>query len=413
MSAKSNLTKGWQVAGGSWLLLFLLAFSTNLFSQNIDKKNSLPQIITGAERISEYLDFLKGKNVAMVVNQTSLVGKVNLVDTLVSLGVSIKAIFGPEHGFRGDADAGAHVGNAIDKKTGIAVISLYGKKQKPSADDLKDIDVLVFDIQDVGCRFYTFLSTLHYVMEACADNGKTLLLLDRPNPNGYYVDGPVLEIKYKSFIGISPLPVVYGLTLGEYATLAKGEKWIENGDKLDLKVVTCSNYDHTKKYRLPVAPSPNLKSERAVFLYPSLCFFEGTNVSVGRGTDFPFEVIGSPDIQYDSAFTFTPVSKPGATDPPHKGVECKGYDLRKYKKELSTEMKGVNLKYILKMYTLTKDKEKFFSSPDFFDKLAGTDELRKQITEGKTEAEIKSTWQPALKEYKALRKKYLLYKDFE
>ena len=405
------------------IFLFSLLFFTGItaaFSQQDlyeNKKVLTPNIVPGAEQMDQYLGLLKGKSIALVVNQTSRVGKTHLADTLKEVGINIKTIFAPEHGFRGDADAGAHVSNTVDPKTGIAVISLYGKKQKPSADDLKDIDIVIFDIQDVGCRFYTFLSTLQYVMEACAENGKELIVLDRPNPHGGDVDGPVLDLKFKSFVGISKIPVEYGMTLGEYAKMAKGEKWITDAEKLSLKVITCEHYEHRMKYKLPVAPSPNLRNERAVFLYPSLCFFEGTNVSVGRGTDFPFQVIGSPFISLDSAFTFTPVSKPGASDPPHKGQECKGYDLRKYNKEigklLSTERIGLNVKYILKMYALTVDKEKFFSSPDFFDKLAGTDELRKQIIEGKTEAEIRASWQPGLKAFKAIRKKYLLYKDFE
>jgi uncharacterized protein YbbC (DUF1343 family) len=250
-------------------------------------------------------------------------------------------------------------------------------------------------------------------MEACAENGKDLLILDRPNPNGYYVDGPVLDMQFKSFVGVSKIPVVYGLTLGEYATMVKGEKWIKNAENLSLKVITCVDYDHSIRYKLPFSPSPNLRNTRAVFLYPSLCFFEGTNVSVGRGTDHPFQIIGSPLTVMDSSFTFVPVSKPGASDPPSRGELCKGYDLRKPIKELNTETKGLNLKYLLKMYALTADKDKFFSKPDFFDKLAGTDELRKQIIAGKTEAEIRASWQPALKEYKAIRKKYLLYRDFE
>ena len=403
----------------SLYIFFFFGSLATLFAQHdlYREKTISPKVMTGACRMDQYLHLLKGKNIALVVNQTSRIEHQHLADTLKDSGINIKVIFAPEHGFRGDADAGAHVNNTTDAKTGIAIISLYGKKQKPTAEDLKDIDIVVFDIQDVGCRFYTFLSTLQYVMEACAENGKELLILDRPNPNGNYVDGPVLEMKYKSFVGVSKIPVVYGLTLGEYARMAKGEKWINDAEKLDLKVIACENYDHNTKYKLPINPSPNLRNERAVFLYPSLCFFEGTNVSVGRGTDFPFQVIGSPDIVMDSGFSFTPVSKPGAMDPPAKGQLCKGYDLRKYNKEtgkeLSTEMKGVNLKYLLKMYALTADKEKFFSSPEFFDKLAGTDELRKQIMAGKTEAEIRSSWQPALKEYKEKRRKYLLYKDFE
>jgi len=403
-----------------WLGLLFFINTVSLFAQHDlynEKAKPAPALTVGAARTDQYLDLLKGKNVALVINQTSRIGDRILADTLKGLGINIKVIFAPEHGFRGDADAGAHVSNTTDPLTGIPVISLYGKKQKPSAEDLSGINVVVFDIQDVGCRFYTFLSTLQYVMEACAESGKDLIVLDRPNPNGYYVDGPVLDMKYKSFVGVSKIPVVYGLTLGEYAGMAKGEKWINNADQLSLKVITCLNYDHSTMVKLPVHPSPNLRNERAVFLYPSLCFFEGTNVSVGRGTDYPFEVIGSPYTVMDSGFTFVPMSRPGASDPPSKGQLCTGYDLRKYNKvigpELSTEMKGVNIKYLLKMYSLTSDKEKFFSSPDFFDKLAGSDQLRKQIISGKTESEIRASWQPALKEYKAIRKKYLLYRDFE
>ena len=403
-----------------FIVFLLMAAVTDLSAQHDlfnEKDTKSKALVVGAARTDQYLDLIKGKHIALVINQTSRIGNRILADSLRDLGIDIKVIFAPEHGFRGDADAGAHVANATDPLTGIPIVSLYGKKQKPSADDLKDVDIVVFDIQDVGCRFYTFLSTLQYVMEACADNGKQLIILDRPNPNGNIVDGPVLDMKFKSFVGISKIPIEYGLTLGEYAKLVKGENWIPNADKLNLKIITCENYDRNLRYKLPVRPSPNLRNDRAIFLYPSLCMFEGTNVSVGRGTDFPFEVIGSPYTTMDSSFSFTPISRPGATDPPFKGQVCKGYDLRKYNPEiahmLSTEMKGVNLKYILKMYALTTDKEKFFSSPDFFDKLAGTDELRKQIIAGKTEPEIRATWQAGLREYKALRKKYLLYKDFE
>ena len=399
-----------------YFFLLFLGCTLSLCAQH-DLFNEKPRpvqgITIGAARTDLYLTMLKGKSVALVVNQTSRLGERILADTLKELGVNIKVIFAPEHGFRGDADAGAHVSNTTDPVTGIPVISLYGKKQKPSPEDLSGIDAVVFDIQDVGCRFYTFLSTMHYVMEACAENGKEFIILDRPNPNGFYVDGPVLDMKYKSFVGVSKIPVVYGLTLGEYAGMVKGEKWINNADKLNLTIVTCLYYDHNSAYKLPVAPSPNLKNERAIFLYPSLCFFEGTNVSVGRGTDYPFQVIGSPSIVMDSGFTFTPVSMPGATDPPSKGQLCKGYDLRKANKDLNTEMKGLNLKYLRKMYALSTDKEKFFSNAGFFDKLAGTDMLRKQIVEGKTESEIRASWQPALKEFKVMRRKYVLYKDFE
>ena len=397
-----------------FFILFLVS-TLSFFAQHDlfnEKPRPVQAITIGAARTDLYLSMLKGKSVALVVNQTSRLGERILADTLRELGVNIKTIFAPEHGFRGESDAGAHVSNSTDPVTGIPVISLYGKKQKPAPEDLSGIDVVVFDIQDVGCRFYTFLSTMQYVMEACAENGKEFIILDRPNPNGFYVDGPVLDMKYKSFVGVSKIPVVYGLTLGEYAGMVKGEKWINNADKLNLTIVTCLYYDHNSAYKLPVAPSPNLKNERAIFLYPSLCFFEGTNVSVGRGTDYPFQVIGSPYIVMDSGFTFTPVSMPGATDPPSKGQLCKGYDLRKANKDLNTEMKGLNLKYLRKMYAQSTDKEKFFSNAGFFDKLAGTDMLRKQIIEGKTESEIRASWQPALKEFKVMRRKYVLYKDF-
>jgi uncharacterized protein YbbC (DUF1343 family) len=420
-SVKINLIR--QVTGVSWLLsgLYLILFLISpavSFSQKDLESRKVPNqsnqkgfipVVVGAERTDKYLSLLTNRHVALVVNQTSLVSSQHLADMLKAQGVDIKVIFAPEHGFRGDADAGAHVNNSTDKKTGIPIISLYGKKEKPSPEDLKGIDVVVYDIQDVGCRFYTFLSTLHYVMEACAENGAQLLILDRPDPNGYYVDGPVLDLRYRSFVGISKVPVMYGLTPGEYALLAKGEKWVDSTGKLDVRVISCLNYSHSTKYKLPVAPSPNLRNERAVFLYPSLCFFEGTNVSVGRGTEFPFQVIGSPYVRADSAFEFTPRSMPGATDPPYKGQKCLGYDLRRYRKDLSTEMKGVNIRYLLKMYALTENKDKFFSNASFFDKLAGSDELRKQIIAGKTEAEIKASWQPALKAYKEMRKKYLLY----
>lgn len=370
-------------------------------------------IQVGATQMAQYLPLLKGKKVALVVNQTSVVGKVHLVDTLQHLGITIERIFAPEHGFRGDADAGAHIMNTVDKKTGIAIISLYGKKQKPTAEDLKDIDVVVFDIQDVGCRFYTFLSTLHYLLESCAENEKKLILLDRPNPNGYYVDGPILDMKYKSFVGVSPIPVVHGLTVGEYATMAVGEKWIAHAEKLSLSVILCLNYTHSSRYRLPIPPSPNLRNDRAVFLYPSLCFFEGTNVSIGRGTEFPFQVVGSPYTVTDSAFTFTPMSTAGATAPPYKGEVCRGYDLRHYIRNLHTEMKGINLHYLVQLYQHCRDTAKFFSNPDFFDKLAGTDALRHAIVAGNTAEDIRKTWKPALATYALLRKKYILYPDFE
>ncbi|MFN8310911.1 MAG: DUF1343 domain-containing protein [Chitinophagales bacterium] len=382
-----------------WICGFLFVFSTAFISA---------QITVGAARTAQYFPLLKGKKIALVVNQTSTIGRIHLADSLQHSGFNIQKIFAPEHGFRGTADAGAHVANTIDKKTNIPVISLYGKKQKPSAEDLDGIDLVIFDIQDVGCRFYTFLSTLHYVMEACAQNQVALLLLDRPNPNGSYVDGPVLDTAFRSFVGIAPIPVVHGLTLGEYAKMAIGEKWIANGEKLNIKIVSCMGWKHQTPYKLPVAPSPNLKNAKAIEWYPSLCFFEGTNISVGRGTPFPFQVAGAPMLNLDSGFSFKPVSMPGAGDPPFKGQVCKGFDLRK-KPAATGFPRTINLQLLLKCYELYPDKNTFFLSNHFIDKLAGTDQLRLMIANGKSEKEIRASWQPQLEEYRLMRKKYLLY----
>ncbi len=365
-------------------------------------------IICGAERTTEYLPLLKGKRVALLVNQTSVVGGTHLVDTLLAAGVNIQKIFAPEHGFRGSADAGEHVANEKDNKTGLPVISLYGSKKNPSPDDLKEVDVVIFDIQDVGARFYTFISSLHYLMQACADNQKALLVLDRPNPNGWYVDGPVLEKEFQSFVGVDPLPVVHGLTVAEYAQMVNGEKWLQNGAQCSLTVIPCAGYNHTMRYSLPVKPSPNLPNDRAIYLYPSLCFFEGTDVSVGRGTDYPFQLTGSP-MSGIKDFSFTPLSKPGAKTPPHLGKVCYGLDLQKGESNTGQ----LNLSYLIKMLASYADKEKFFLSNNFFDKLAGNAALRKQLQENMSEQQIKSSWAPALNAYKEKRKRYLLYKDFE
>lgn len=396
------------------IIAFFFALTTAFGQHDLYGENRNGRIKPGAEQTDLYFDLLKGKRVALLVNQTSRIGEVPLPDTLLHAGISIVKIFAPEHGFRGDADAGARVAGSVDPKTGIPIVSLYGKKLRPSVEDLKDVDLVVYDIQDVGCRFYTFVSTLHYLMEACAANGRTLLLLDRPDPNGYVIDGPVLDPQFKSFVGVSRLPVIYALSPGEYAELAKGENWFDGAAALKLQVIPCLGYRHKNTFSLKVDPSPNLRSARAVFLYPSLCFFEGTDVSVGRGTDFPFEVIGGPDINRDSAtFSFVPQSGPGAANPPFKDRECHGFDLRRKNEKLHSESKGLNLSYLLKMYALSGDKEKFFSDPGFFDKLAGTDQLRKEIVAGKTEQQIRAGWQAGLEAYKAIRKKYLLYPDFE
>ncbi|MCW5907256.1 MAG: DUF1343 domain-containing protein [Chitinophagales bacterium] len=365
------------------------------------------KIVCGAERMEVLLPLLKGKRVALLVNQTSVVNQTHLVDTLLAQDINIKRIFAPEHGFRGGADAGEHVADGTDKRTGIPVVSLYGSKKKPSVEDLKDVDVVLFDIQDVGARFYTFISSLQYLMEACAETDKLLVVLDRPNPNGWYVDGPVLKREFQSFVGLAPIPVVHGLTVGEYAQMVNGEKWLPNGMRCNLTVVKCLNYDHTKRYSLPVKPSPNLPNDVAIYLYPSICFFEGTDVSVARGTDFPFQAIGSPNSLLKD-FSFTPESKPGAKSPPHLGKVCYGLDLR------TTDMQkeGIQLSYLIKMLANHKDKATFFLANNFFDKLAGNAELRKQLLADMSEEQIKATWQKDLQAYKEMRKKHLLYPDF-
>ena len=370
-------------------------------------------IQVGAERMDWYLPLLKGQKVGVVANPSSRVGTTHLVDTLISEGVDIKAIFCPEHGFRGQAEAGAAINNEIDSKTGIPIVSLYGKNKKPSAVNLKNIDVLVFDIQDVGARFYTYISTLHYVMEAAAENGKRVVVLDRPNPNGFYVDGPVLKPEYKSFVGMHPVPIVHGMTIGEYALMINGERWLANGVRCSLDVVTMNHYTHDSLYSLPVAPSPNLRTMNAIYLYPSLCCFEGTSVSVGRGTNHPFEVIGTPYFKcivdgYNIFFTPKPI-KGVSENPLHNGKSCVGWELigDSYK---ILETKKLNLSYLIDMYKCSND-DKFFNS--FFEKLMGTGELRKQIIAGLSEDEIRNSWQPALTKFKDIRKKYLLYKDFE
>ncbi len=394
------------------LISLYLIILTSCNSQNTSPKPAkqlIPTpIICGAERLNEIIPILKDKRVALLVNQTSLVGSTHLVDTLLTYKINIKRIFAPEHGFRGGADAGDKVANEVDAKTGIKIVSMYGDKKKPSTQDLKDVDVVVFDIQDVGVRFYTFISSLHYLMEACAENNKELIVLDRPNPNGWYVDGPVLKKEFQSFVGLDPIPIVHGLTVGEYAQMVNGEKWLANGIQCKLKLIECLNYNHRMQYKLPIKPSPNLPNEIAIYNYPSICFFEGTDISVGRGTAYPFQMIGSPKITIRN-FSFRVESKPGAQNPPHLNKVCFGFDLRR----MNISKPGIDLSYVLKAYAAHSDTAKYFLANLFFDKLAGTDELRKQIIAGNTEGEIKASWQPALNEYKEKRRKYLLYKDFE
>ena len=359
----------------------------------------------GGARMNLYLDSLKGKRVAIVGNQTSLIGKTHLVDTLLSLGVNIQKVFSPEHGFRGDADAGEKVGSSIDAKTGIPLISLYGKNKKPYPEQLADVDVVIYDIQDVGVRFYTYISTLHYVMEACAENKKPIIVLDRPNPNGHYIDGPVLEASQRSFVGMDPVPIVYGMTIGEYALMINGEFWLSDSLQCDLWIVPCKHYLHKTKYVLPVAPSPNLRSETAITLYPSLCLFEATTVSIGRGTERPFELYGHPMFPY-KGFSFTPISCFGAKNPLCENIVCNGFDLQSSMKKRSYEL---NLNWIIQAKVLLGDSVEFINQPAFFNRLAGNNILKDQILSGMTAKEIRLTWKPGLDNFKKIRQRYLLY----
>jgi uncharacterized protein YbbC (DUF1343 family) len=389
------------------VLLFagsLLSFSVKNFSE---KPKNAKRLVLGIERTSEYLPLLKGKKVGLVVNHSTIFpGGGHLADSLLKWGIDVKTIFAPEHGFRGTADAGAVIKNGKDEKTGLPIVSLYGKNKKPTVDQVRDLDVLLFDIQDVGVRYFTYPSTMHYVMEACAENGKTCIVLDRPNPNGHYIDGPVLDRKFASFVGLNPVPIVHGLTSGELALMINGEGWLEQKKPCDLTVIPCLGYTHKTPYELPVAPSPNLPNLQSIQLYASICLFEPTIVSVGRGTTTQFQVIGAPDKSYGS-YTFTPVSRPGAQEPLNKGKACYGYDLRK----VNTLKERFTLKYVIEFYNKTPDKSKFFTSSSFFDKLSGTDQIRKMIEQGKSEAEIKKWYEPELMNYKKSRKKYLLYPD--
>jgi uncharacterized protein YbbC (DUF1343 family) len=372
---------------------------------------TIDDIKVGADLTSEYLPLLKGKSVAIVANQSSNIKKTHLVDSLISLGIKIKKVFCPEHGFRGTVDAGELVKSYKDEKTGLTIISLYGKtNKKPAPADLKDVDVVVFDIQDVGVRFYTYLSTLHYVMEACAENKKKLLVMDRPNPNGYYIDGPVMEEAYKSFLGLHSVPIVYGMTIGEYAQMINGEGWLKGGVKCDLKVISLAGYTHKDLYQLPVRPSPNLPNMTSVYLYPSLGLFEGTVVSVGRGTDLPFQVIGHPTLK-SGTYTFTPEPKTGAMEPKYKDLVCHGYNLSDFGAEYIKETKKLYLYWLIGTYKNTPDKATFFD--DNFNYHAGNATLQKQIKDGVSEEEIRKSWSEGINKFKVIRKKYLLYQDFE
>jgi len=373
----------------------------------IGNNKEVPKIKTGADNFENYLPLLKGKKVGIVTNQTGTItinGKTeNIVDFLVSQKTDLKKIFAPEHGFRGTADAGEHIKDGKDTKTGLPIISLYGNNKKPKPEQLAGIDVLVFDLQDVGARFYTYISSLHYIMEACAENNIPLIILDRPNPNGGIVDGPVLEKENSSFIGMHPIPTLHGMTIGEYGKMINGEKWLKDGVQCKLTVIQCTDYSRTMPYSLPVKPSPNLPNDQAINLYASLCFFEGTNVSMGRGTNKQFQLYGSPYLP-KTGFSFTPEPNEGAKEPPYKGIVCYGEDLSK-----APHVTRIELKWLIKAYNATEDKSKFFIP--FFTKLAGTKILQQQIEAGKTQWEIRKSWEPGLEQFRTMRKKYLIYAE--
>lgn len=400
---------------------FLFFFIASLSCGNTNSEGGTPikeipetniqvsEIITGAQQTQTYLPLLKNKTIGIVGNQTSVIKTKNktyrhLVDSLLALNLKLKKVFAPEHGFRGAADAGAVIKDGIDIQTGLPVISLYGKNKKPSAASLAGIDLMVFDIQDVGARFYTYISSLHYVMEACAENNIPLLILDRPNPNAHYIDGPVLEKAHQSFVGMHPVPVVYGLTIAEYAQMINGEGWLKNGIQCKLQIVKLKNYDHSIDYSLPIKPSPNLPNDQAINLYPSLCFFEGTNVNAGRGTTNQFQIFASPFLDKNKfTYSYTPQPMEGAKHPKHAGELCYGKDLRNYKK-----LDALNLEWLVEAYKNTTNKADFFNP--FFTNLAGTKKLQEQIENGLTQEEIRESWQTDLDEFKQTRKKYLLYK---
>lgn len=395
----------------TFLILFFLPLF--LFGCNDDSfystNSDTAEIIVGAERTDVYFPWLKDKRVAVITNQTSMIKNKHLLDSLLGSGFDVRKVFCPEHGFRGKAEAGEKIGNYIDKKTGIPVISLYGKNYKPKNSDLQDIDILIFDIQDVGARFYTYISTMTYAMEACAENNITFLVLDRPNPNGFYVDGPVLEKEFSSFVGLHPVPIVHGMTVAEYANMINTEGWLENKSKCRLKYVKNLNYNHTSHYKLPVNPSPNLPDMTSIYLYPSLCLFEGTVISIGRGTNKPFQLIGHPDIK-NTDFFFIPESIPGVSlNPKFNGQKCFGFDLSDYSVDSSLDKMQLDLSWIIKIYGQYDEEDDFFNS--YFNKLAGNSKLQEQIKNGDSIENIRESWKDDLDKFKKIRKKYLLYND--
>ena len=390
--------------------MILTGLVTGLFLTSCNRTCCQPgSVIPGCGQTGLYLADLEGKSVGLVANHTTVIGSGHLADSLVALGVNLVRIFSPEHGFRGDADAGAEIQNNIDARTGLPVISLYGGKNKPSPEDLQGIDIMIYDIQDVGVRFYTYISTLHYVMESCAENHIPLLVFDRPDPLGHYIDGPVLEPEFRSFVGMHPIPVVYGLTPGELASMINGEGWLAGRARCDLKVIPCGNYDHNTRYQLPVNPSPNLNSMESVYLYPSVCFFEGTVMSLGRGTPFPFRVIGHPDYP-ERNFSFVPRAGKSNVNPLFRDRECYGLDLRKMQADSLEKLQAIRLQWMLEAYRRMDLGKGFFT--DYIDRLAGTAKLREQVVAGFTEQQIRQSWQQGLDEYDAKREQYLLYPDF-
>ncbi|GHE46736.1 exo-beta-N-acetylmuramidase NamZ family protein [Sphingobacterium griseoflavum] len=374
------------------------------------------QIIPGADRITEYLDYIKGKRIGMVVNPTSRIGEKSSVDSLLTLGVNIVKVFGPEHGFRGDVGAGVKVKDAVDPITGVKVVSLYGKTSKPTKEMLEDVDLMIFDIQDIGVRYFTYVATMHRVMEACAEHGKELLILDRPNPNGYFIDGPILDMAYKSDIGMHPVPITHGMTVGEYAHMINGEGWLANGIKCPLKVIPVANYTHDMEYIPSVNMSPNINTYQAVILYPSTCLFEGTVLSEGRGTLFPFTVMGAPEYKHIYTFSFTPKSIPHMSATPiYLEKTCYGLDLRTVDLKRLRAAKAINLSWLIETYNSHPNKKIFFDYKQskeivVFDKLAGGPLLKQQIMDGMSAEEIRESWKPGLEKYKLMRNKYVLYK---
>ncbi len=392
-------------------ILFIVYLIVTLSSCGNVNKLTTNNIIPGAEQVNKYLPLLKNKKVAIVANHASLIKQTHIVDSLLALNVDIKKVFCPEHGFRGNGDAGEYIEDYYDIKSGLKIVSLYGKNKKPKRKDLSDVDIVVFDIQDVGVRIYTYISTMHYVMEACAENNVEFLVLDRPNPNGFYIDGPTLDTAFQSFVGLHPVPLVHGMTMAEYARMIEGENWLKKSNKCNVKYILCKNYTHDSLYQLPVRPSPNLQNMKAVYLYPSLGFFEGTKINVGRGTELPFQIFGSPYLK-NANYKYIPKSIEGVSKyPKNKDVECNGVCLAKINIDSLISLKKINLSWLFFAYNNVEKKDDFFKP--FFYNICGNKNLMLQIQNGESEKEIRKSWQIDIAKFKTIRKKYLLYPDFE